>query len=48
MLYFGLWAGILKNYCHICIQRPPIYLMEKFCTKVRILKFEIKDAFFEY
>ena len=24
MLYLSIWAGMLKKYCHICIQRPPI------------------------
>ena len=26
----GLWAGIFKNDCHICDQRPPISLIAKF------------------
>ena len=46
MLYLPLWAGMLKNYCHICNQRPPIYLMAKFRAKMRILKFGFKNALF--
>ena len=42
MLYLSFWAGILKNYCHICHQRPPIYLTAKFCAKTRILTFGTK------
>ena len=45
MLYLPLWAGMLKNYCHICNQRPPIYLMAKFRAKMRILK-GFKNALF--
>ena len=39
MVYLGLWTGMLKNYCHICDQLPPIYLIAKFHAKIRILKF---------
>ena len=46
MLYLGLWAGMLKNYYHICNQRPLIYLMAKFRVKNRILKFATKNALF--
>ena len=46
MLYLPLWAGMLKNYCDICNQRPPIYLMAKFRAKMRILKFGFKNALF--
>ena len=42
MLYLPLWAGMLKNYCHICNQRPPIYLVAKFRTKNRILNLVLK------
>ena len=42
MLYMGLWAGMLKSYCHFWNQRPPIYLMAKFRAKVRIFKFGTK------
>ena len=48
MLYLGLWAGMLKNYCHICNQTPPIYLMTEFRAKIRILKFGTKNALFRY
>ena len=34
MLCIGLWAGMLKSYCHIWNQRPPIYLMGKFRAKI--------------
>ena len=47
MLYLDLWTGKLKNCCHICNQRPPIYLIVKFCAKTRILKFGTKNALFE-
>ena len=43
----GLWAGMFKNYCHICNQRPPICLIAKFRAKIRILKFGTKNALFE-
>ena len=46
MLHLGFWGGILENYCHICNQRPPIYLIAKFCAKTRILKFGTKSALF--
>ena len=46
MLYLGHWAGMLKNYCHICNQRPPVYLMAKFRAKIRSFKFGIKNALF--
>ena len=42
-LSLGLWAGMLKNYCHICNQRPPICLIAKFCGKVRTRKFGTKN-----
>ena len=38
---------MLKNYCHICNQRPPIFLIAKFCARIRILKFGTKNALFE-
>ena len=46
MLFLGFWAGILKNYCHICNQRPRIYLIAKFRAKNRILKLGTKNALF--
>ena len=46
MLHLGLWAEMLKNYCHICNQHPPIYLMTKIRAKIRILKFGNKNALF--
>ena len=46
MLYVGLWAGMLKNYCHICYQRHSICLIAKFCTKIKILKFGTKNVLF--
>ena len=46
MLYLGPWAGIWKNYCFICHQIPPIYLMAKFHGKIRIHKFGTKNALF--
>ena len=46
MLYLGLWDGMLKNYCDICISHPTIYLMAKFRGKIRIFKFGTKNALF--
>ena len=46
MLCLGLWTGMMKNYCHICNQRPSIYLTAKFCTKIRIVKFGTKNTLF--
>ena len=46
MLYLGIWAGMLKNYCHICNQRPPICLIVKFRRRIRILKFGTKNVLF--
>ena len=37
---------MLKKYCHICNQRPPICLIAKFRTKIRITKFGTKNALF--
>ena len=45
-LYLGLWAGMLKNYCHICNQRPPIFLIAKFREKTAIFKFGTKNVLF--
>ena len=45
-LYLGLWAGMLKNYCHICNQRPPIFLTAKFREKIAIFKFGTKNVLF--
>ena len=42
----SLWAGKFKNYCHICNQRPPIFLTAKFLAKIRILKFGTKNVLF--
>ena len=48
MLYLGHWAGMLKNYCHICNQRPPVYLMAKFRAKIRILNLEPKMPYLAF
>ena len=45
-LCLGLWPGMLKNYYHICDQRPPICLIGKFCATIRILKLGTKNALF--
>ena len=45
-LYLGPWTGMLNNYCHICNQSPPIYLISKFYAKIRILKFGTENALF--
>ena len=42
-LCLGIWAGMLKNYCHICNQSRPICLIAKFCGKVRAGKFGTKN-----
>ena len=44
----GLWAGMFKDYCHICNQRSPICRIAKFRAKIRILKFGIKNVLFGY
>ena len=36
---------MFQNYCHICNQPPPVYLMTEFCAKVRILKLGTKNTF---
>ena len=46
MLYLGLWAGMLENYCHICNQRPLVCLIGKFRAKIRILKNRNQKCFF--
>ena len=46
MLFLALWTGMLKTYCHICNQRPPIYLIAKFLAKIRIVKFGTKNELF--
>ena len=45
MLYFGLWAGIVRIYCHICNQHPPICLIAKFPAKFRILQLGTKKLY---
>ena len=47
MLYLGLWDGMLKNYCDICISHPTIYLMAKFRGKIRILNLEPKMPYLD-
>ena len=46
MLYLYLRTGMLKNYCNICNQRPPIYIMTLFRAKTRILEVWTKNALF--
>ena len=41
----GYWAGMFKNYSHICNQGPPICLIAKFHAKIRILKFGAKNVY---
>ena len=45
-LYLGLWAGMLKNNCHICKQHTPIFLTAKVFAKIRIHKFGTKNVLF--
>ena len=35
---------MLKNYCHICNQRPPVYQTARFRPKIGFFKFETKNA----
>ena len=42
MLYFGLWAEMLKIYCHICNQHPSICLIRKFPAKLEFFHLEPK------
>ena len=35
---------MLKNYCHICNQRPPVYQTARFRAKIRFFKFGTKNA----
>ena len=44
---YGLWAGMVKNYCHICNQHLPTGLAAKFLATSRISEFETKNALFE-
>ena len=39
---FGFWTGMLKNYCHICNQRPPIFLIAIFVQELEFLNLEPK------
>ena len=41
-------AAILKNYCHKWNQHCRYFNNAKFCTKIKILKFGIKNALFRY
>ena len=46
---FGyFWAKILKKYCCISSQQPPIYIFAKFCKKIKMHKFCSKSALFGY
>ena len=45
MQYWGYFcARILKNYCHISNQYPPICLMAIFFEKAKVTKFGTKNA----
>ena len=46
MLYFGLWARMLKIHRHICNQHPSICLVRKFPAKIRILQFWTSNPIF--
>ena len=48
MLYLSLWAGMLKIYCHIFNQYPPIFLITKSRAKIRISQLTTKNALFGY
>ena len=43
-VFLGIWTGMLKNYCHICNQRPPVCLSTKYHAKIRIIKFGAKNV----
>ena len=38
------WARISKNYCYICNQHPQIFQIAKFREKMKMSKFETKNA----
>ena len=42
------WAKILKNFCHIWIQLPPISLIAEFCRNRKMLKCGTKNELFGY
>ena len=48
MIYFSIWAGMVKIYCRICNQHLPIYLIAKFRAKIGILKLRSKNALFGF
>ena len=42
---FGIfWTGILKNFCHILNEHPQICLILKFPARIKMPKFETKNA----
>ena len=43
-----VWAGILKSSCHNWNQRPRVFLIAIFCGRIKMLKFETKNALFWY
>ena len=45
-LFEYFWGWILRNYFHICHQRPAIYLIATFCEKTNTLKFWTKNTLF--
>ena len=44
MLYLSIWTGMLKIYCHICNQHPPICQIAKFHAKIGILQLRPQNA----
>ena len=47
-LFRYFWARILKNYFHIWNHHPQIYIIVKFCKKIKMSKFGTKNALFGF
>ena len=47
-LFRYFWARILKNYFHIWNHHPQIYIIVKFCKKIKMPKFGTKNALFGF
>ena len=49
MLPLGIFVlEFQKNYCHIWNQHPWIFLIAKFCEKIKLPKFKTTNALFGY
>ena len=47
-LFWSFWSGNGKEYCHISNQHPKICRISKFSVKIRMAKFETRNALFSY